>query len=69
MHILSELRKVTWYLPLELGEVARDRRQVEAPEDRFLGLAVKQEPEGRLETAFGRMPRPPSAARTSLATW
>src|SRR5215472_12020431 len=55
MHILSELRKVTWHLPLELGEVARDRRQVEAPEDRFLGLAVEQEPEGRLETAFGRM--------------
>src|SRR6516225_7037553 len=56
MHILSELRKVTWHLPLELWEVARDRRHVEAPEDRFLGLAVEQEPEGRLETAFGRMP-------------
>src|SRR6516162_1328189 len=55
MHILSELRKVTWHLPLELGEVARDRRQVEAPQDQFLGLAVEQKPEGRLETAFGRM--------------
>src|SRR5262252_4227112 len=55
MHILSELRKVTWHLPLELGEVARDRRHVEAPEDRFLGLAVEQEPEGRLNTAFRRM--------------
>src|SRR5215471_11994192 len=55
MHILSEPRKVTWHLPLELGEVARDRRHVEAPEDRFLGLAVEQEPEGRFETAFRGM--------------
>src|SRR6266849_9369147 len=55
MHILSELRKVTWHLPLELGEVARDRRHVEAPEDRFLWLPVEQELEGRLETAFRRM--------------
>src|SRR5262249_4550104 len=54
-YFLSELRKVTWHLPLELGEVARDRRHVEAPEDRLLGLAVEQEPEGRLETAFWRM--------------
>src|SRR5262245_37725000 len=55
MHILSELRKVTWHLPLELGEVARDRGHVEAPQDRFLGLVVEQEPEGRLDTAFWRM--------------
>src|SRR6266436_6254475 len=55
MHSLSELRKVTWHLPLELGEVARDRGHVEAPEDRFLGLAVEQEPERRLDTAFWRM--------------
>src|SRR6516165_11378333 len=55
-YVLSELRKVTWHLPLELGEVARDRRHVETPEDRFLGLAVEQETEGRLEAAFGRMP-------------
>src|SRR6516225_10855599 len=55
MHILSELRKVTWHLPLELGEVARDRGHVEAPEDRFLGLAVEQEPERHLDTAFWRM--------------
>src|SRR5215467_11407097 len=51
----SELRKVTWHLPFELGEVARDRGHVEASEDRFLGLAVEQEPEGRLDTAFWRM--------------
>src|SRR5258708_33028286 len=53
--LLSELRKVTWHLPLELGEVARDRRHVEASEDRFLWLAVEQEPEGRFETALRRM--------------
>src|SRR5499426_1355889 len=41
-----------WHLPLELGEVARDHRHVEASEDRFLWLAVEQEPEGRLDTAF-----------------
>src|SRR5438128_2270569 len=55
MHILSEPRKVTWHLPLELGEVARDRGHVEAPEDRFHGLAVEQEPERHLDTAFWRM--------------
>src|SRR5262249_21869741 len=60
---LSELRKVTWHLPLELGEVARNRRDVEASEDRFLWLAVEQESEGRFETAFRRMP----AARQPLA--
>src|SRR5215813_11494212 len=52
---LSELRKVTWHLPFELGEVARDHGHVEASEDRFLGLAVEQEPEGRLDAAFWRM--------------
>ena len=30
---LSGLRKVTSNLPLELGEIARDRRDVEASED------------------------------------
>src|SRR5437660_11517424 len=55
MHILSEPRKVTWHLPLELGEVARDRGHVEAPEDRFLGLAAEQEPKRHLDTAFWRM--------------
>src|SRR5690349_7354787 len=55
VYVLLELRKVTWHLPLELGEVAREGRHVETPEDRFLGLAVEQETEGRLETAFGRM--------------
>ena len=29
----SGLRKVTWNLPLELGEIPRDRRDVEASED------------------------------------
>src|SRR6516225_7504797 len=53
--LLSELREVTRHLPLELGEVARDRRHVEASEDRFLWLAVEQEPEGRLETALRGM--------------
>src|SRR6516165_8236039 len=53
--LLSELRKVTWHHPLELGEVARNRRDVESSEDGFLWLAVEQEPEGRLETALRRV--------------
>jgi hypothetical protein len=52
---LSELRKVLWHLPLELGEIARDRRHIEMSEDRFLWLAVEQEPEGRLEIALRGM--------------
>jgi hypothetical protein len=31
-----QVRKVTWHLPLELGEIARDGCHVEASEDRFL---------------------------------
>ena len=52
---LSELRKVLGHLPLELGEIARDRRHIETSEDRFLWLAVEQEPEGRLEIALRGM--------------
>src|SRR5215831_3806191 len=51
----SGLRKVTWHLPLELGEITRDRRHVEASEDRFLWLSVEQELEGGLETMLWRM--------------
>src|SRR6516165_5923993 len=53
--LLSELRKVMWHFSLELGEVARDRRHVEASENRFLRLTVEQEPEGRFETALRRV--------------
>ena len=42
-------------LTLEFGEVARDHRGVEASENRLLRLAIEQEAEGRLETAFRRM--------------
>src|SRR5262249_55950567 len=49
------VRKVTWHLPLELGEVARDHRYIEASENRLLWLAIEQETEGRLKTALGRM--------------
>lgn len=40
---------------LELGEVARDHRHVEACQDRLLRLAVQQEQECRLETALWRV--------------
>src|SRR5438270_8658025 len=49
------LRKVTWNLLLELGEIPRDCCDVEAPEDRLLRLPVEQELEGRLETTLRRM--------------
>jgi Sigma-70, non-essential region len=65
----SGLRKVTWHLPLELGEITRDRRHVEASEDRFLWLSVEQELEGGLETMLWRMLDRRQAFRTSLATW
>src|SRR5215831_178496 len=50
-----QVRKVTWHLPLELGEIARDGCHVEASEDRFLWLTVEQEPKGRLEIALWGM--------------
>jgi hypothetical protein len=37
--------RLTWHLPLELGEIARDHCYVEASEDRFLWFAVEEEPE------------------------
>ena len=43
------------HLSLELGEVTRDRRHVEASEDRFLRLTVEQEPEGCFEAALRRV--------------
>src|SRR5215510_12514830 len=49
------VRKVTWRLPLELGEVARDHRHIAASENRLLWLASEQETEGCLKTALGRM--------------
>ena len=55
MILVLELQKVTWHLPLKLGEVVWDRRHVEACEDRFLRLAVEQKPEGRLEAVLRRM--------------
>ena len=39
-------------LVLELRKVAGNRGNVEASEDRFLGLTLEQEPECRLEAAL-----------------
>src|SRR5258708_22008200 len=55
MNILSEPRKETWNRPFELGKVAQNRGHGEAPEDRFLGIAVEQEPECPRDTVFWRM--------------
>jgi hypothetical protein len=63
---VSGLRKVTWHLLFELGEIARDRGHAEASEDRFLWLAVEQEPEGRFQTALRRMFAPISC---DIVTW
>src|SRR5262249_53109318 len=51
----SALRQVTRHLALELAEVARDLRHIEASENRFLRLTVEQEPEGCLEAALRRV--------------
>src|SRR5262249_42538303 len=51
----SRSRQITRQLALEFGEVARDHRHVEAPEDRLLRLAVEQEAERRLDAALRRM--------------
>jgi hypothetical protein len=40
---------------LELGEVARNHRNIEASEDRLLGLPVEQEAKSGLEATLGRM--------------
>src|SRR5262249_1789357 len=53
--IPSGPREVARQLSLEFGEVTRDHRGVEASKNRLLRLAVEQEAEGRLETAFRRM--------------
>src|SRR5262245_39961155 len=53
--LASGLQKVTRHLPFELGEIARDRRDVEASQNRFLRLAVEQKPECRFQTALRRM--------------
>jgi hypothetical protein len=45
----SGLRKVAWQLALELGKVMGDHSNVETPQNRLVGLAIKQELERRLD--------------------
>src|SRR5262245_39084903 len=52
---LSELRQVVRHLSLELWEVPRNLRHVEASENRFLRLTIEQEPEGCFEAALRRV--------------
>src|SRR6266540_3952273 len=51
----SRPREIPRQLALELGKVARDHGDVEASEDRLLGLAIEQETEGCLEAPLRRM--------------
>jgi hypothetical protein len=67
--IPSGPREVTRQLSLEFGEVTRDYRRVEASENRLLRLAVEQEAEGRLETAFRRMLVSRSHISRDIVTW
>ena len=60
----STLREVVWELALELGKVTGDHRDVETPQDRLLGLAIKQELERSLDATLRRM----RARRQSLAS-
>ena len=60
----SALREVVWELALELGKVTGDHSDVETPQDRLLGLAIKQELERRLDATLWRV----RACRQSLAS-
>jgi|SRR5690242_4618512 hypothetical protein len=60
----SGLREVLSQLALELGKVTGDHSDVETPQDRLLGLPVKQELERRLDATFRRV----CACRQSLAS-
>ena len=51
----SGLREVAWQLALELGKVTGDHGDVETPQDRSLGFAIKQELERRLDAVLGRV--------------
>jgi hypothetical protein len=59
----SGLREVVWQLALELGKVTGDTSDVETPQDRHLGFAIKQELEHRLDAMLRRV----RACRQSLA--
>jgi len=52
----SRLRKVVGQLALEFGKITGDHCNVEAPQDRLLGLAIKQESERRLDATLRRVP-------------
>jgi len=46
------LGEVAWQLVLEIGKVTADHSDVETPQDRFLGFAIKEESEGRLDATL-----------------
>jgi hypothetical protein len=46
------LGEVAWQCALELGKVTRDHSDVETPQDRLLGFAIKEESEGRLDATL-----------------
>src|SRR5690348_1448140 len=52
--IASDGAEIARQLALEVREVALDHADIEAREDRFLGLAVEQEAEGGLDTGLRR---------------
>src|SRR6202022_2904803 len=47
--------QVAWQLALELGKVTGDHSDVETPQDRLLGLAIKQELKRSLDAMLRRM--------------
>src|SRR6266513_521438 len=51
----SGLREVVWQLALELGKVTGDHSDVETPQDRLLGLPIKQDLERRLDAMLRRV--------------
>ena len=51
----SGFGEVAWQLALELGKVTGDHSDVETPQDRLLGLPIKQELERSLDAMLRRM--------------
>src|SRR6516165_6820862 len=49
------LGEVAWQCALELGKVTGDHCDVETPQDRLLGFAIKEESESRLDATLRRV--------------
>jgi hypothetical protein len=63
----SGLSEIAWQLALELRKVMGDHSDVEMPQDRLLGFAIKQKLESRLMQCSGVCELIVSRSQASLA--